>query len=320
MLTSTARVLRLLSLLQVRREWSGAELRTALGVDVRTIRRDVDRLRQLGYVIDASAGPGGGYRLSAGSETPPLLLDDEEAIAVAVALGAAAGNLTSTQDVALRVLAKLDQLLPRRLRRKLTAIPTVTLSLMRPESTVDLKMLSAVAAACRDQLTLRFLYKDNAGRATRRLVEPMRLVHTGRRWYLAAWDVERGDWRTFRVDRIDAQSRPVQGVRFVPREPPEGFATYVSRSIGASPHRHQARVLVDTPAATLRTSVPVWMGLVEARDATSCILTVGGDSLTSIAGMLVFVGVEFTVLEPPELAATLRDVAARLTRGVGASK
>jgi predicted DNA-binding transcriptional regulator YafY len=301
-------------MLQVRREWAGAELRSALGVDVRTIRRDIDRLRQLGYVIDASAGPGGGYRLSAGSETPPLLLDDEEAVAVAVALGAAAGNLTGTQDVALRVLAKLDQLLPRRLRRKLTAIPTVTLSLIRPESTVNLKMLSAIAAACRDQLTLRFSYKDTAGRATRRLVEPMRLVHTGRRWYLAAWDVERGDWRTFRVDRIDAQSRPVQGMRFVPREPPEDFATYVSRSITSSPYRHQARLLVEMPAAALRANLPAWLGLVEERNATSCVLTVGGDSLTSIAGMMVFVGVEFTVLEPPALSAVLRDVAGRLTR------
>jgi predicted DNA-binding transcriptional regulator YafY len=313
-LTSTARLLRLLSLLQGRREWSGGDLCLALGVDVRTIRRDVDRLRQLGYVVDASAGPGGGYRLSAGSETPPLLLDDEEAVAVAVALGAAAGDVTGTQDVALRVLAKLDQLLPRRLRRKLTAIPTVTLSLMRPESTVNLKMLSAIAAACRDHLTLRFSYKDTAGRGTRRLVEPMRLVHTGRRWYLAAWDIERGDWRTFRVDRIDAQSRPVQGARFVPRQPPEDFATYVSRSISSSRYRHQARLLVNVPAATLRASVSPWMGVVEEHDGTSCVLTVGGDSLTGIAGMLVFIDVEFTVLDPPELSAALHDVASRLTR------
>jgi predicted DNA-binding transcriptional regulator YafY len=192
----------MLSLLQVRREWSGDELGTRLDVDVRTIRRDVDRLRQLGYVIDASAGPGGGYRLSAGTATPPLLLDDDEAVAVAVALGAAAGSVASTDEVALRVLAKLDQLLPRRVRRRLSALPAVTVSLVSPRSAVSLNVLSAVAAACRDNLQLRFAYRDSRGAATARVVEPMRLVHTGRRWYLAAWDVDRGDWRTFRVDRV----------------------------------------------------------------------------------------------------------------------
>src|SRR5262245_33777457 len=188
-------------MLQVRREWSGEDLSDRLAVDVRTIRRDVDRLRELGYVIDASAGRGGGYRLSAGTATPPLLLDDDEAVAVAVALGAAAGSTENTDEVALRVLAKLDQLLPRRLRRRLSALPAFV-SLASPRSAVSLSVLAAIAAACRDQIEIRFSYRDNRGVVTGRTVEPMRLVHTGRRWYLAAWDIERADWRTFRVDRV----------------------------------------------------------------------------------------------------------------------
>jgi predicted DNA-binding transcriptional regulator YafY len=314
-LKTSARALRMLSLLQVRREWSGDELGTRLDVDVRTIRRDVDRLRQLGYVIDASAGPGGGYRLSAGTATPPLLLDDDEAVAVAVALGAAAGSVASTDEVALRVLAKLDQLLPRRVRRRLSALPAVTVSLVSPRSAVSLNVLSAVAAACRDNLQLRFAYRDSRGAATARVVEPMRLVHTGRRWYLAAWDVDRGDWRTFRVDRVEAQPRLTQGARFVPRQPPEDFATLVSRSIAASPYRYRARLRVRGSVAEIRERVPPWFGVLEPIDDGHCVLTVGGDTVETIAALIVQAGVEFTLLEPAELAQPIRDIAARLLRG-----
>jgi predicted DNA-binding transcriptional regulator YafY len=320
MLTTSARALRLLSMLQVRREWSGRELSDRLGVDIRTIRRDVDRLRDLGYVIDASAGPGGGYRLGPGTATPPLLLDDDEAVAVAVALGAAAGTATNTDEVALRVLAKLDQLLPRRLRRRLSALPAVTVSLDSPRSAVSLSVLAAIAAACRDQLQLRFAYRDNSGVVTARTVEPMRLVHTGRRWYLAAWDIHRGDWRTFRVDRVQPQPRLTQGPRFEPREPPEDFATMVSRSITASPYRYRARIRLKGSAAEIRTRIPPWLGVIEPLDDEHCILTSGGDTFDIIAALVVQAGVEFTAIEPPELAHSIRDIAARLLRGILASE
>ena len=320
MLKTSARALRVLSMLQVRREWSGEELSDRLGVDVRTIRRDVDRLRELGYVIDASAGPGGGYRLGSGTATPPLLLDDDEAVAVAVALGAAAGNAANTDDVALRVLAKLDQLLPRRLRRRLSALPAVTVSLVNPRSAVSLSVLAAIAAACRDQLQVRFSYRDTRGVVTGRTVEPMRLVHTGRRWYLAAWDVGRSDWRTFRVDRVQPQPRLTQGMRFAPREPPEDFATLVSRSIAASPYRFRARLRVNAPAAEVRTRIPPWLGVLEPLDDGRCILTTGGDTYETIAALIVQSGVEFTLLEPQELAQPIRDVATRLLRGIAASE
>ena len=302
-------------MLQIRREWSGEELSVRLGVDVRTVRRDVDRLRELGYVIDASAGRGGGYRLGPGTATPPLLLDDDEAVAVAVALGAAAGSTTSTDDVALRVLAKLDQLLPRRLRRRLSALPAVTVSLASPHTAVSLSLLAAIAAACRDQVQLRFSYRDNRGVITARTVEPMRLVHTGRRWYLAAWDIERADWRTFRVDRVQPQPRLAQGGRFVPRQPPEDFATLVSRSIAASPYRYQVRIQVKGSVPEIRSRMPPWVGVLEPLDASHCLLTTGGDTCETVAALIVQTGVEFTLLEPPELAQPMREIAARLLQG-----
>jgi predicted DNA-binding transcriptional regulator YafY len=315
MVKTSARALRLLSMLQVKREWSGQELGDRLEVDVRTVRRDVDRLRELGYVIDASAGRGGGYRLSAGTATPPLLLDDDEAVAVAVALGAAAGNAANTDDVALRVLAKLDQLLPKRLRKRLSALPAVTVSLVSPQSAVSLSVLAAIAAACRDQVLLRFSYRDMRGAATSRTVEPMRLVHTGRRWYLAAWDVGRADWRTFRIDRVQAQPRLTTADRFVPRQPPEDFATMVARSITSWPHRYQVRVRLLGSVAELRNRLPPWSGVLEPLDDSHSVLIIGGDSCEMIAAMIIHTGVEFSLIEPAELAQPIREIAERLRRG-----
>jgi predicted DNA-binding transcriptional regulator YafY len=314
--STSARVLRLLSLLQVRREWSGNELSSRLDVDVRTIRRDVDRLRQLGYTIDASAGVGGGSRLGAGKETPPLLLEDDEAVAVAIALGAAAGSVGNTQDVALRVLAKLDQLLPKRLRRKLTSVPMVTLSLTSQESAASLSVLAAVASACRDTVQLKFSYRDMKGAVTSRTVEPMRLVHTGRRWYLAAWDLARGDWRTFRVDRIEAQPRLAQGPRFTPREPPIDFATMVQKAITSWPQPLRARVKLKGTLADLRPRMPTWVGTLEALGEEHCALTVGGDGPEMLVGLLLYASADFTLLDPPEAAQSIRDVAQRLLRAI----
>jgi predicted DNA-binding transcriptional regulator YafY len=315
----SVRVLRLLSLLQVRREWSGEELAGRLDVDTRTVRRDVDRLRQLGYTIDASSGVGGGYRLGAGAETPPLLLEDDEAVAVAVALGAAAGSVGNVQDVTLRVLAKLDQLLPKRLRRKLASVPAVTLSLIPEESMASLNVLASVASACRDTVQLRFSYRDMRGTVTARTIEPMRLVHTGRRWYLAAWDLVRDDWRTFRVDRIEAQPRLTTGPRFTPRDPPEDFATMVQKSITNWVQPLHVRARVPESAADLKARIPSWVGTIEPLDDDHSVLTVGGDCPEMLVALLLHAGADFTLIGPPEEARPIREVAERLLRAAGST-
>lgn len=317
MLRASTRVLRLLSLLQARREWSGAELATRLEVDVRTVRRDVDRLRELGYAVDASAGPGGGYRLGPGAATPPLLLDDEEALAVAVALGAAAGSVANLQEIAVRVLVKLDALLPARLRRRLSALQAVTLTLGAGPAAVEPRILTAVAAACRDEERLRFRYRDQRDATTAREVEPMRLVSTGRVWYLVAWDLDRADWRTFRLDRIDARAGLARGDRFAPREPPGGFAAYVARAVGGGGRertRQRARLVLPVPLAEARARIPGWVGALEADGEGATLLTVSADTGDGVAALALLAGMDFTVREPGEAAAPLREAARRLLR------
>src|SRR5262245_59829143 len=228
MTRTTGRVLRLLTLLQGRRIWTSAALSERLRVDGRTIRRDIERLRELGYVIEASAGPGGGYRLGAGSATPPLLLEDDEAVAVAASLGAAAASVSGAHEVALRVLVKLDQLLPPRLRHRLSALQAMTVPLAAGQPMVDPFALTSIADACQDRVVLRFTYRNRMGEVTERCVEPERLVHTGRVWYLVAWDTGREEWRTFRVDRVDTEIPLARGERFSPRPPPEDIAAFVA--------------------------------------------------------------------------------------------
>lgn len=318
MTTAATRVLRLLSLLQARREWSGAELGERLEVDVRTVRRDANRLRQLGYVIESTAGPGGGYRLAAGSHTPPLLLDDEEVLTVALALGAAASVLGRLTQPALGVLVKLDQLLPARLRRKWKATSNVAVSLQGPGSGLDTRLLAALAAACRDERRVTFKYGDRNRQESLRDVEPMRLVHTGRVWYLAAWDIGRNDWRTFRLDRIEPSFGVRSGAGFVPRKPAEDFTTMVSRAITASPYVHEARLRLRMSVADARKHVPAWVGLLEASGEERSVLTLGANSLEAMVALIVNAGVSFEVIDPPELATTLREVALRLLAGAGA--
>jgi predicted DNA-binding transcriptional regulator YafY len=315
-LKASARILRLLSLLQARREWSGAELAERLEVDVRTVRRDVDRLRALDYAIEASAGPGGGYRLGPGAATPPLLLEDDEAVAVAVALGAAAATVVGLEQIALRVLVKLDQLLPARLRRRLSALQAVTLALGPGPARVEPRTLMGAAAAARDQVRLRFRYRDQHEAVTAREVEPMRLVHTGRVWYLVAWDTGRDDWRTFRLDRIDAQAGLARGERFVPREPPGGFSAYVARAMGRRPSRRRARLTLPLPLAEARRRVPAWVGALEADGERASVLTVSADGDDGIAALAVLAGAELTLREPAEAAGALREAARRLLRAV----
>jgi predicted DNA-binding transcriptional regulator YafY len=317
MVRTAGRVLRLLAMLQGRRTWTGLELSERLGVDARTIRRDVDRLRELGYVIHASAGPGGGYRLGAGNATPPLLLEDDEAVAVAVALSAAAGSVAGIQELALQVLVKLDQLMPGRLRHRLRALQDVTVPLAGALPKLDPGVLTAIASACQDRESLRFTYRNRRGDVTERSVEPVGLVHTGRVWYLAAWDLERDDWRTFRVDRVDAQVPLGRGARFLPRTPPEDLATFVKRSIASSEYRFVVRLRLEGSAAQVSACVPRWIGALEPIDDSSCLLTIGADTYEWIAASIAHIGMDFTLLEPAEVIEPVRAIALRLLQGTG---
>jgi predicted DNA-binding transcriptional regulator YafY len=318
MLQTSARLLRLLSLLQARAGWSGPELAERLGVTTRTVRNDVERLRSLGYPVHATPGVGGGYRLGAGAAMPPLLLDDDEAVAVAVGLRTAAnGTVTGIQETSVRALAKLEQLLPSRLRHRVNALQTATVEIPTSGPTVDAEVLTAIAGACRDQQRLRFDYHHHDGSAGVRTVEPHRLVHDRGRWYLVAWDVDRQDWRTFRADRI--QPRIPTGPRFAPRDPPDGdVATYLLRGVGAATWRYRARVTVHAPATAVAARLPPAV-LVEAVDEHTCIVSVGSDTPQMLAVYLGMLDVDFEVGEALELVAQLRTLADRYLRAITAS-
>lgn len=313
MLTTSARLLALLSLLQTRRDWSGTELADRLAVSVRTVRRDVDRLRDLGYPVRATQGTAG-YRLVAGTALPPLLLDDEEAVAVAVGLRTAAGGtVAGIAETSVRALAKLEQVLPSRLRHRVNTLQSTMVPLADPGLTVDAATLTVLASACRDHESVRFDYHDHRATASTRIVEPFRLACTGRRWYLLAWDTDREDWRTFRVDRIAAQ--PTPGRRFTPRDPPEeDIAAYLSRTISSSPYRYHAKVTLHAPAETIIERITPATGRVEVIDNHSCLLHAGANSLDGLAVGLAQIGVDFEVHHPPELVRHLHTVGDRLKR------
>ncbi|GGW35919.1 helix-turn-helix transcriptional regulator [Streptomyces xantholiticus] len=321
MLETSARLLRLLSLLQAHREWSGADLADRLGVTPRTVRRDVDRLRELGYPVNASPGTGGGYQLGAGAELPPLLLDDEEAVAVAVGLRTAAGQgIEGIGETSVRALAKLEQVLPNRLRRRVSALNSFTVPMLRGQqrSTVDAGVLTELANACRDSERLRFDYRDHGGSATRRTVEPHRLVCTERRWYLVAWDVERDDWRTFRADRI--VPKPPHGPRFAPRTPPaDDLAGYVSQGVSTRAYTAQAVIRLHTSAERAADVVGPSDGVLEAVDDTQCLLRTGAASLDVLVIHVMLMGVDFEVVEPPELSEHIRAARDRLSRALAES-
>ena len=239
---TTERVLRLLALLQQRPVWTGPELADRLGVTTRSVRRDVERLRALGYPVNATQGVGGGYQLGAGKALPPLLLDDEEAIATAVSLRlAAGGTVAGASEAAVRTLAKLDQVLPARLRAEVRAVHDAITTLEGGRVEVDADALLALARAARDRLRVELTYTAAGGEPAVRRVEPYQLVATGRRWYLLAFDLDRDDWRTLRLDRM-ADVRATT-FRFPAREAPDA-AAYVQRSVTVSPYQHEARVLV----------------------------------------------------------------------------
>jgi predicted DNA-binding transcriptional regulator YafY len=314
MLPTSTRLLKLLSLLQSRAHWTGSALTEHLEVDARTVRRDVNRLRDLGYPIHASSGLGGGYQLGAGSSMPPLTLDDDEAVTVAVALRAAAGSIGKMEETAMTLLAKLDQVLPARLRKRASALHQVTLSLGRQGPRPEVDLLTLIAAACRDQKTLTFGYADREGQASQRSVEPMRLAHTGYRWYLLAWDLTRGDWRTFRVDRV---ARPIsRGTPFRPRQLPEDAATFVSRAITYNPYPFRVRLKLKGSVDTVGKEIPSWCGVLEPLDARHCVLDMGADSIHSLVALMALLSIDFEILSPRELIPKLARVTTRLQRSV----
>jgi predicted DNA-binding transcriptional regulator YafY len=317
MTETSSRLLTLLSLLQGRRDWPGGELAARLEVSGRTVRRDVERLRALGYPVESLTGPAGGYRLRAGTAMPPLLLDDDEAIAIAVGLRTAArASVTGIEETSVRALVKLEQVLPAHLRRRVRALQSATMTLPSGGPTVDPQSLTTIAAACRDCESIRFAYRGRDGTASRREVEPHSLVNLGRRWYLVAWDRGRRDWRTFRVDRLSGPA--ATGVRFAARElPAKDAAAYVSQSLSAAPNRYEARVTLHAPAEAIRKRVPPYWGSIDPIDDHRCEYRTGDDDLDWLAVRVAMLGVDFDVHEPPELAEHLRLLARRLARAAG---
>jgi predicted DNA-binding transcriptional regulator YafY len=319
MLETSARLLRLLSLLQARRDWTSTELATRLGVTTRTIRSDVDRLRRLGYPVDARKGVAGGYRLGTGGALPPLLLDDDEAVAVAVGLRtAASASVAGIEETSVRALAKLQQMLPSRLRRRISAFQSYALPMPSPGPRVDPEVLTVVAGACRDHERLRFDYRTHSGAASRRSVEPYRLVNDRRRWYLVAWDCDKDDWRTFRVDRIEP--RTPTGPRFTPRPlpPDREIAARVARGVGEATWRYRARVIVHAPEAHVRRRLPIPVDVTPVGDGR-CSFEPGSDNPQMLAVYLGMLDADFTVIDSPELVDALRTLADRYQRAIEGS-
>lgn len=316
----TTRTLRLLSLLQTHRFWPGTELADELTVSQRTLRRDIDRLRELGYPVDATPGVHGGYRLAAGAHLPPLLFDDDEAVAMVVGLRAAAGAaISGIEDSGLRALAKLEQVLPDRLRRRVGALhaATAVLRWSGPEDTVDPDALGILAQGCRDREEVRFAYTRKDGESSDRLVQPVQMVSVGRRWYLVAWDVRRDDWRTFRLDRLrDAR---LAGARFTERPlPTPDAATFVAQVLRQSPARYRATVTVEATEADLD-DVARWMDTdIQRTDDGRCQVALRADALGWLVSQVTTLAIRFPVEvdADAEVRAAVAGTAARLGAAV----
>jgi predicted DNA-binding transcriptional regulator YafY len=311
---TSSRTLRLLSLLQTHRYWSGSELASRLGVSVRTLRRDIDRLRDLGYPVEAHRGVDGGYQLAAGAALPPLAIDDDEAVALAIGLPAAAqGAVAGIEESSIRALTKLVQVMPRRLRKRVDALTAMTMpGGWGSGPAVDAEVLTAVAQGCRDEVRMRFAYTTREGESTERHVEPHRLVSIGRRWYLVAYDLTRHDWRSFRLDRLTEPR--TTGARFRPRAlPAEDAAAFVRAGIENSPTADTIEAVVRAPGDRVRAALGRW-ATVEDIDDDRCRLHMTVDSLDWPALALGTVGAEFEVIQPPELVNYLREWSARFNR------
>jgi predicted DNA-binding transcriptional regulator YafY len=312
----TGRALQLLSLLQTHRFWHGAKLAARLEVTERTVRRDVDRLRDLGYLVDSTSGKYGGYRLATGAHVPPLVLDDDEAVAVTVGLRyAAEAAIGGMEETSLRALTKIETLLPHRLRRRVSALHSSVTSLRRAadDDVVDPEALSVFAAACRDQEHVRFDYRRGDGESSRRLVEPHQLVTAGRRWYLVAWDQHRRDWRTFRLDRL--RDPWPAGSHFTPRVIPGGDAAgYVASSIGSTPRHHEAKLAIQAMFAELE-GVLRWIDHTPIEvEGDCCLVQIRSEDLGRLAMAVARIALTapVTVVEPAELADAVRQLATHL--------
>jgi predicted DNA-binding transcriptional regulator YafY len=313
MLDTSARLLSLLSLLQMRLDWTGPELAERLGVSERTIRNDIDRLRSLGYPVDATRGRAGSYRLGAGGKLPPLLLDDEEAVAVAIGLRVASG-VSGIGEASARALAKLLQVLPPRLRPTVDALSSTVdrgpedVGTDVPDPEVDPRTLSAVAQAVRDEEWLRFDY-----RGASRKVEPYRLLSWQRRWHLVARDPESGEWETFRLDWLEPRM-PTRR-RFDPLPVPGGdFTAFAMHSIAESGWNVHARLRIAAPAQRVVDRINPAVGVVESIDDESSVLVTGADSLETLAAYIGMLNMDFSVESPPELVSHLLRIADVYTR------
>jgi predicted DNA-binding transcriptional regulator YafY len=312
MAESAARLLQLLSLLTSRPQWAAAELAERLEVTDRTLRRDIERLRALGYPVHSARGVAGGYRLGAGSALPPLLLDDEEATAVVIALRTAAiGGVTGIAETAVSALAKLEQVLPARLRHRIASLQRATVLLPRAAAMADSQTLALIAAACYHQRRMRFAYTDYHDQASTRSVEPYRLVHSGRYWYLVANDLDRAAWRVFRVDRITDPHDTA--VRFIPHDPPDA-AEFVAASVSTAQYPCRAKVRLHVSVEDAAQRFPPSTGVLEVTGPDQCVLTTGAYSLDDIAMHLGVLDIEFTVLEPAELRSRVEAIADRFHR------
>lgn len=307
------RLLKLLGLLEGRIDWTAEELARRMEVTTRTIRRDIARLRSLGYPVEAMSGPGGGYRLGAGGKMPPLLLDDEEALAVALGLRVSATSAVGgLEDASLSAMAKLEHVLPPRLRSRLEDVSEATTStLIAAGADVDHSSLSVVARTIRKRERLRCTYVDSEGRVTERHIEPTRLVHTGRRWYLVSFDLDRDDWRTFRLDRV-SDPTPT-GMRAKARRGPDPVEL-VQRGITVEAWRFPAAVILEAPARRAERLIPPTVGTVEEIDEERCRLIIGADEMTWLARYLLSLPVGFDVEEPEELRAELASIGEELRK------
>jgi predicted DNA-binding transcriptional regulator YafY len=311
---TASRLLSLLSLLQSARAWTGAELADRLEVSRRTLRRDVERLRDLGYPVQATMGVAGGYRLVAGTAMPPLLLDDEEAVAIAVGLRAAAVHaVDGIEDVSVRALAKLEQVLPSQLRGRVRALTAATVPLLADPPVVDPEDLTVLAVAIANRERLRFAYRRGDATESRRHVEPHRLVASTRRWYLVAYDCDRDAWRTFRVDRIRAP-RPTGAPALARELPGDDAAQYVTEQLYSLAATFEATVTLHIPLEAATGRVHGVPGELEPVDERSCLLRTHTDTLEWLGFRLALLDCEFEVHEPPELVAYVARLAARLTR------
>jgi len=313
-MTQTSRVLRLLGLLQSRPTWTGPELAQRLGVTTRTVRRDVDRLRALGYPVRAGQGVGGGYQLGSGAALPPLLLDDEEAVAVAVSLRlAAGGTVAGLGEPAMRTLAKLDQVLPARLRASVEAVSEATVVLGRRDQLVEGAVVALLARAARSCHEVRFAYAAASGDESRRRAEPYRLVATTSRWYLLAWDLDRLDWRSFRLDRMSEVRESTFSFR--PREAPDA-AEHVRDALERGPHGIDVVLDIDAPLEVVADAVPAGVGALSAL-GDRCEMRFSAWDVRAAAARLAWLPWQFSVVSPDDLGVEVAALAGRLAAATG---